>query len=53
MSELDWILLGWWCAIAATLWACSGLRRVGDAGAERKGAPLVRMPPNTGERGGR
>lgn len=49
MSELDWILLGWWAAVAATFWALRGLPRVGDAGSYRKGASLVRMPPKKGE----
>lgn len=53
MSELDWILLGWWAAVGATFWALRGLPRVVDAGANRKDSSLERMPPNKGERGGR
>lgn len=45
MSELDWILLGWWAAVATVFVALRGVPRVGDA------RPLFKASP-TDELGG-
>lgn len=46
MSELDWILLGWWAAVATLFIALRGVPRVGDARLSFKATP-------TDELGGR
>lgn len=47
MSELEWILLAFWAAVALALWATRGIANFGDERSFRK------APPNDEQGGGR